>query len=1049
MNKKFSTLLAGVALLGATSVFAADNVTSLVEGTNSGLYQLVVGDGTARDQFLSVNADGKLVAVPSIEADNVASTLWCVTVTEENKGKAPYFDFVNKGAEALLAITMEEFAVGATVTTVAPEVGGEISGWAFSSTYETLQSNKSLYSYFTTDSVVGFVVGADNTVTLKKELASKVVDGTFTSFSLVEADSVTLNATQINTKLGIQKADAGVTLKFTPDANKTSLKNPFSQESFLAADAEDGFVYITRKADDKALFVDTAFINTTGSMFLAFNYMEDLDELKDSDLEGHGQFLFTYFPTNDSLVIQVKSIIKEPTAGSWAATAATSITDNDDDFNYVTVQDLVKADQIRVVTIGEKKETDIVLGFTSCKESDTDRVSLEDGVYFIRNAKTNKYYASPIHIDGAKEEWVSVDADEQNVDHMPAYQWVVLKTKTSEYFAATSPVEVANREYASLNGTYQFTQAIGSSKYFCADLAADSLVITKITDANILGDEHLGYKYLTEDELMITNYAFNYFNPYTMEKYIAQVAGSNKLNVLQDTPTYFEIKPVNGNVAADYGYKVTADVKKRIKGLAQLKRESYTIHTKKAVIALREPSLGPCFGMKGGAAGGGYAQVLPMEKINLHFTGDFHAITSANNLLAALLDNHIQQGNALRIDTRQIVWKRCLDMNDRVLRNVVVGLGSKTDGFVREDHFVITVASEIMAILCLATDLEDLKDRLGKIIVAYDLDGKPVTAKDLQAVGAMAALLKDAILPNVIQTLEHTPALVHGGPFANIAHGCNSVRATTAALSMADYVVTEAGFGADLGAEKFFDIKCRQAGLSPDAVVLVATIRALKYNGGVPKAELSAENVEALEKGIVNLEKHIENLQKYKVPVVVTLNSFVTDSEAEIAFVKQFCEERGCEFAISEVWEKGGEGGIALAEKVLKTLEEKESHFEPLYPSELPLTEKIETVAKEIYGAKGVNYTAAAKKQLAKLTELGFGDLPVCMAKTQYSLSDDPALLGRPKDFDITVREAYVSAGAGFVVVLTGAVMTMPGLPKQPAAFGIDVDESGKITGLF
>lgn len=470
---------------------------------------------------------------------------------------------------------------------------------------------------------------------------------------------------------------------------------------------------------------------------------------------------------------------------------------------------------------------------------------------------------------------------------------------------------------------------------------------------------------------------------------------------------------------------------------------------KKAIIALREPSLGPCFGIKGGAAGGGYAQVVPMEDLNLHFTGDFHAITSANNLLAALLDNHIQQGNALRIDTRQIVWKRCLDMNDRVLRNVVVGLGNKTDGFVREDHFVITVASEIMAILCLATDLEDLKDRLGKIIVAYDLDGKPVTAKDLQAVGAMAALLKDAILPNVIQTLEHTPALVHGGPFANIAHGCNSVRATTAALSMADYVVTEAGFGADLGAEKFFDIKCRQAGLSPDAVVLVATIRALKYNGGVPKAELSAENVEALEKGIVNLEKHIENLQKYKVPVVVTLNSFVTDSEAEIAFVKQFCEERGCEFAISEVWEKGGEGGIALAEKVLKTLEEKESHFEPLYPSELPLTEKIETVAKEIYGAKGVNYTAAAKKQLAKLTELGFGNLPVCMAKTQYSLSDDPALLGRPKDFDITVREAYVSAGAGFVVVLTGAVMTMPGLPKQPAAFGIDVDESGKITGLF
>ena len=470
---------------------------------------------------------------------------------------------------------------------------------------------------------------------------------------------------------------------------------------------------------------------------------------------------------------------------------------------------------------------------------------------------------------------------------------------------------------------------------------------------------------------------------------------------------------------------------------------------KKAIVALREPSLGPCFGVKGGAAGGGYSQVVPMEDMNLHFTGDFHAITSANNLLAAMLDNHIQQGNELRIDTRNIVWKRCIDMNDRVLRNVVVGLGAKADGVVREDHFVITVASEIMAILCLCSNIRDLKERLGKIIVAYNMDGEPVTAADLKAVGAMAALLKDAILPNVIQTLEHTPALVHGGPFANIAHGCNSVRATTAALSMADYVVTEAGFGADLGAEKFFDIKCRQADLKPDAVVLVATIRALKYNGGVPKTELSAENVEALEKGIVNLEKHIENLQKYKVPVVVTLNSFVTDSEAEIAFVKQFCEERGCEFAISEVWEKGGEGGIALAEKVLKTLEEKESHFAPLYPSELPLTEKIETVAKEIYGAKGVNYTAAAKKQLAKLTELGFGDLPVCMAKTQYSLSDDPALLGRPKDFDITVREAYVSAGAGFVVVLTGAVMTMPGLPKQPAAFGIDVDESGKITGLF
>lgn len=470
---------------------------------------------------------------------------------------------------------------------------------------------------------------------------------------------------------------------------------------------------------------------------------------------------------------------------------------------------------------------------------------------------------------------------------------------------------------------------------------------------------------------------------------------------------------------------------------------------KRAVIALREPSLGPCFGIKGGAAGGGYAQVVPMEDLNLHFTGDFHAITSANNLLAALLDNHIQQGNELRIDTRQVVWKRCLDMNDRVLRNVVVGLGSKMDGVVREDHFVITVASEIMAILCLAEDMEDLKARLARIIVAYDMDGNPVTAGDLHAVGAMAALLKDAILPNMIQTLEHTPALVHGGPFANIAHGCNSVRATKAALKMSDYCITEAGFGADLGAEKFFDIKCRLAGLKPDAVVLVATIRALKYNGGIPKAELNEENLEALQKGIVNLEKHIENLQKYGVPVVVTLNSFITDTQAEISYVRNFCEERGCEFALSEVWEKGGEGGIALAEKVLETLEKKESHFKPIYEDELPLKEKIETVAKEIYGAKGVNFAPAALKQLQKLTDLGFGNLPVCMAKTQYSLSDDPALLGRPEDFEISVREVYVSAGAGFVVVLTGAVMTMPGLPKKPAAFAIDVNEEGAITGLF
>ncbi|MGN0330799.1 MAG: formate--tetrahydrofolate ligase [Kineothrix sp.] len=470
---------------------------------------------------------------------------------------------------------------------------------------------------------------------------------------------------------------------------------------------------------------------------------------------------------------------------------------------------------------------------------------------------------------------------------------------------------------------------------------------------------------------------------------------------------------------------------------------------KKAVIALREPSLGPCFGVKGGAAGGGYAQVVPMEDLNLHFTGDFHAITSANNLLAAMLDNHIQQGNALGIDPRQVVWKRCLDINDRVLRNVVVGLGSKADGTVREDHFVITVASEIMAILCLAENMEDMKKRLGRIVAAYNYQGEPVTAADLQAVGAMAALLKDALKPNLIQTLEHTPALVHGGPFANIAHGCNSVRATKAALKMADYVITEAGFGADLGAEKFFDIKCRIAGLKPDVAVLVATIRALKYNGGVAKADLGKENPEALERGIANLEKHIENLQKYGVPVVVTLNSFLTDTEAEIRYVQNFCQERNCEFAVSEVWEKGGEGGIALAEKVLHTLETKESHFKPLYEDHMPLREKIEAVAKEIYGAGGVSYGAAAAKQLEKLEAMGFGSLPVCMAKTQYSLSDDASLLGRPEGFTLNVREAYVSAGAGFVVVLTGAVMTMPGLPKEPAALRIDVNEEGVITGLF
>lgn len=470
---------------------------------------------------------------------------------------------------------------------------------------------------------------------------------------------------------------------------------------------------------------------------------------------------------------------------------------------------------------------------------------------------------------------------------------------------------------------------------------------------------------------------------------------------------------------------------------------------KKAVIALREPSLGPCFGIKGGAAGGGMAQVVPMEDLNLHFTGDFHAITAANNLCAALLDNHIQQGNELGIDPRQVIWKRCLDMNDRVLRNVVVGLGNKMDGMVREDHFVITVASEIMAVLCLADDMEDLKRRLGNIIVAYNFEGKPVTADDLQATGAMAALLKDALKPNLIQTLEHTPAIVHGGPFANIAHGCNSIRATKAALKLADIVVTEAGFGADLGAEKFLDIKCRKAGLKPDAIVLVATVRALKYNGGVPKADLSGENLEALKKGIVNLEKHIENLQKYQVPVVVTLNSFVTDTPAEIAFIENFCKERDCEFALSEVWEKGGEGGVALANKVLETLEKKESHFKPIYEDSLTLEEKIETIAKEIYGADGVTYSPAAKRELQRITDMGMGHFPVCMAKTQYSLSDDPKKLGRPEGFTVNVREVYVSAGAEFVVAINGAIMTMPGLPKQPAAFGIDVEKDGTITGLF
>ena len=470
---------------------------------------------------------------------------------------------------------------------------------------------------------------------------------------------------------------------------------------------------------------------------------------------------------------------------------------------------------------------------------------------------------------------------------------------------------------------------------------------------------------------------------------------------------------------------------------------------KKAVIAIREPSLGPCFGVKGGAAGGGYAQVVPMEDLNLHFTGDFHAITSANNLLAALLDNHIKQGNTLNIDTNQIVWKRCLDMNDRVLRNVVVGLGSAADGVVREDHFVITVASEIMAVLCLANDMKDFKERLSRIIVAYNYEGKPVTAGDLNAVGSMAALLKEAIKPNLIQTIEHSPAIVHGGPFANIAHGCNSVRATKTAIKLADYVVTEAGFGADLGAEKFLDIKCRMAGLKPAAVVIVATVRALKYNGGVDKKELGVKNLDALKKGIVNLEKHIENLKQFGVPVVVTLNKFVSDTEAELKYVKDFCEERGCDFELAEVWEKGGLGGEALAKKIIATIDSKESNYAPIYKDELSLKEKIEAVCTKIYGADGVDFAPTANKMLKKLEDLGFGNFPVCMAKTQYSLSDNAELLGRPEGFRVTVREAYVSAGAGFVVVLTGNIMTMPGLPKAPAAFNIDVDDDGNIVGLF
>lgn len=551
-----------------------------------------------------------------------------------------------------------------------------------------------------------------------------------------------------------------------------------------------------------------------------------------------------------------------------------------------------------------------------------------------------------------------------------------------------------------------------------------------------------------------------------------EIAQEAKMQPIEEVAGKLDIKPDELELYGKYKAKISDELWERVKdnpdgklilvtavnptpagegkttttvGLGQ----AFARLNKKAVIALREPSLGPCFGIKGGAAGGGYAQVVPMEDLNLHFTGDFHAITSANNLLAALLDNHIMQGNELGIDPKQIVWKRCVDMNDRALRNIVIGMGRKVDGVVREDHFIITVASEIMAILCLANDRKDLKERLSKIVVAYTYKGEPVTAGQLKAAGAMAALLNDAIKPNLIQTLEHTPAIVHGGPFANIAHGCNSVRATKTALKLADFVITEAGFGADLGAEKFMDIKCRMAGLSPQCVVLVATVRALKYNGGVAKEDLGKENLNALKDGIVNLEKHIENIQKYNVPCVVAINRFITDTEEELSFIRDFCKERGCEFALSNVWEKGGEGGVELANQVLRTLDEKESHFKPVYADELGLREKIETVAREIYGADGVTFDSAAAKALSRLEDLGYKNLPVCIAKTQYSLSDQPGLLGRPSGFKLNVRDVYVSAGAGFVVAITGDIMTMPGLSKTPAAFNIDVNDEGKIVGLF
>ena len=601
MNKKFSTLLAGVALFGATSAFAGNNVPSLIEGTNDGLYQLK----TRGNLYLAVNPKGELVTVDNVTADNVASTLWCTTVTVENQGKAPIYDFVNKGAEALLSVTMDDFAKNAMQTTKNSLVGGEIAGWAFSGTYaNALETNRPLYSYFQEDSVVGLVLEGTN-VRLKKAggKATDISGAKFATFTLVEADGIALNAKQINTKLGIQDAANGVKLTFNPDRNNTSLENPFSDVAFIAKDTKDGsFVYVTRKADNQYLHVDTAYTNKNSDKFLAFNYKKTLSK----DLADQGKFLFTYFPSHDSLVIQVKQATRlSASVKDWkqALTTAgnkTIIANNKTAKNYVTIQDLVKADEIRIVTIADVKETDITLGFTGCVQAGTDKVSLEDGLYVIQNAETNKYLASPIHVDGAASEWVTVDKAEQNVMHMPAYQWVVLKTKTSEYFLSTSPVNVTNREYPSLknpaynttdkvlkNGaSWQLTQAEGSKLYYCKALSSDSLVITKITDKNILGDKYLGYKYLTDDELMITNYAFNYFNPYTMDKYIAQVEGDTTLNALQEEATFFELVKQNNNKTVAYGYTVDATVQARIEGLAQLERATYQIKAGKNMIAV-------------------------------------------------------------------------------------------------------------------------------------------------------------------------------------------------------------------------------------------------------------------------------------------------------------------------------------------------------------------------------------------------------------------------------------------------------------------------------